>query len=228
MIRRRSGYVSNPPSSGGGGASTQYLEVADGTEIGSSGRVTDAADNGIAMVLPDGTGAAVTANGLSSLYGGCWWDLGGTLKGSIQFAMEWVGSAIAQTHVVAAVWRSGSDPTSIQDIEDAGAHYVQILTNSTTKTSTFLKEGTAPMANINNENQAGSERIHYSCHTDDNQIGAHSSLHEHGSTSTDRVDSTNTAVTSGNWYCALLYGAQAAVSGSDKTITIKMRGGMPL
>ena len=227
MIRRRSGYVSNPPGSGGGGTTTQYKTVADGTEIGSSGRVVDGSDNAINLTLPDGTSAAVAGNGLSSLFGGCWWDLGSTLKGSIQFALEWV-TLPASTHVVIAVWRDTSDPTTIQDIEDAGAHFVQILTTSTDRTSTLLKEGTAALSTVTTENKTGSERIHYSCHTDDNQVGAHSSLHEHGSTSTDRVDSSNTVATSGSWYAALLFGAYATVSGSDKVISLKLRGGMPL
>lgn len=207
-------------------AADQYLNFADATEIGSSGKVTDEADDVLALTIDNGTAAATASEGISGMIGGCYWDLGAVLKGSVNIALEWV-QQINQSSVVLSIWRDTAAPTSLQDIEDATAHWAQARWHSGGNVSTFTREGTTALQTGVAENQAGSERLHVSLGIDDNGIGPMALKHEHGATSTSRTDATVTAKTSGNWYAALTFCKLGASAGSEEVIKVKARGGMP-
>ena len=208
--------------SGGGAVTSEYLRVADGTELGTSGKVSDDGTETIAMVIDNGQAAA--SGGLDGLIGAVYWDLGSTSNGNVNALVEWV-TRIAATHVVVAVWRSTSAPTSLADIDGASAHWAQLYQNGSNRSNTFLKTGTSNIGTTNTENFVTSVSLSFTVGTDGDGYGGSLTRHDGSGNSQVRTLPTTFAQASGNFYIALLWG-KSATAGSEQVIKIKLQGEM--
>ena len=233
MRRRRhfSGYSSNAPSSnagGGGGSSDQYLAVADGTELTTSGKVTEGASNVISCRIDSGQAAAVTSNGLSGLVGGMYWNLGSTITGAVNLTFEWSGSIPDRVHFCICVWRNSSAPTTLQDIENGDARWCQILTSNTNGVSTYLKTDGSNLAGSVAENKTSSVSVSYAVLLDPQGWGGHQSRHYYTAANTTiRSSASAQGGTTGDVFVAIAFGKVNVSAGSDQDISFKLRGGMP-
>ena len=209
-------------TSGGGGATSEYLRVADGTEIGTSGKAGDDGTDTIALIIDSGQAAA--SGGLDGLIGAVYWDLGSTSQGNVNTLVEWV-TRIAATHVVVAVWRSTSAPTSLADIDAASAHWLQLYQNGSNRSNTYLKTGTANLGTTNQENFVTSVSSSLTVATDGDGYGGSLTRHDGSGNSQTRTLQTTFAQASGNFYIALLWGKSATASG-EQVIKLKLQGEM--
>jgi len=208
--------------SGGGAVTSDYLRVADGTELGTSGKALDDGTETIALVIDSGQAAA--SGGLDGLIGAVYWDLGSVSNGNVNALVEWV-TRIAATHVVVAVWRSTSAPTSLADIDGASAHWAQLYQNATNRSNTFLKTGTANLGTTNTENFVSSVSLSFTVGTDGDGYGGSLTRHDGSGNSQVRTLPTTFAQASGNFYIALLWG-KSATAGSEQVIKVKLQGEM--
>jgi len=208
--------------SGGGAVTSEYLRVADGTELGTSGKALDDGTDTIALVIDSGQAAA--SGGLDGLIGAVYWDLGSVSNGNVNALVEWV-TRIAATHVVVAVWRSTSAPTSLADIDAASAHWSQLYQNATNRSNTYLKTGTANLGTTNQENFVSSVSSSLTVATDGDGYGGSLVRHDGSGTSKVRTLATAFAQASGSFYIALLWGKSATASG-EEVIKVKLQGEM--
>jgi hypothetical protein len=197
--------------------------VADGTELGTSGKVSDDGTDTLALVIDSGQ-AAAPSGGLDGLIGAVYWDLGNVSHGNVNTLLEWV-TRIAATHVVVAVWRSTSAPTSLADIDGASAHWAQLYQNATNRSNTFLKTGTANLGTTNTENFVTSVSLSFTVGTDGDGYGGSLTRHDGSGNSQVRTLPTTFAQASGNFYIALLWG-KSATAGSEQVIKVKLQGEM--
>jgi len=209
-------------SGGGGGATSQYLKVSDGTELGSSGKFADGASDSIEMTIDSGQAAA--SGGIDGLIGAVYWDLGAVSNGNVNSLTEWVsGGRISASHVVVAIWRSASAPTSLADIDGASTHFLQLFTSAAGKTSSYLKTGTASLSTSNFENYTDSVSASLTVATDGDGYGGSLTRHDGSGTSKTRTLTTAFAQASGNFYIALLFGKAATASGTE-VLKVKLQG----
>ena len=208
--------------SGGGAVTSEYLRVADGTELGTSGKVSDDGTDTIAMVIDSGQAAA--SGGLDGLIGAVHWDLGSVSNGNVNTLLEWV-TRLPATHVVVAVWRSTSAPTSLADIDGASAHWSQLYQNATNRSNTYLKTGTANLGTTNQENFTTSASMSTTVATDGDGYGGSLIRHDGSGVSKSRALATAFTQASGNFYVALLWGKSATAS-SEEVIKVKIQGEM--
>ena len=199
-------------------AGSDYLRFADATELGSSGAISDVSTDQINLAIADTQ--TKSTGGLDTLIGAAFWDLGSTSQGNVSCLVEWVALP-NYTHVILAVWRAASAPTSLADIDGASTHFLQVLMN--TGTSTFLKTGTANLATLNSENRSSSVSVSYTVATDTDGYGGAVSRHDSGGGSQSRTLSTSFAEGSGSFYLALLW-SKAATATTDETISLKLQG----
>lgn len=204
-------------------AGSEYLRFADATELGSSGAVSDVGSDQINLEIADTT--AAHSGGLDGSIGAVYWDLGSSSKGNINCLVEWVAPIINKTNVCIAIWRAGSAPTSLADIDGASSQFLQIITRNTTPaTSTYLKTGTNSLATLSAEGLTSSVSISYTVATDADGWGGALSRHDGGGTSKTRTQSTSFAGASGSFYLALLWSKATASATTDETISIKLQG----
>ncbi len=208
--------------SGGGAVTSEYLRVADGTELGTSGKALDDGTDTIALVIDSGQAAA--SGGLDGLIGAVYWDLGSVSQGNINSLLTWV-TRLPATHVVVAAWRSASAPTSLADIDAASAHWSQLYQNATNRSNTFLKTGTANLGTTNQENFVSSVSSSLTVATDGDGYGGSLVRHDGSGTSKVRTLATAFAQGTGNFYVALLWGKSATASG-EEVIKVKLQGEM--
>jgi len=196
--------------------------VADGTEIGTSGKAGDDGTDTIALIIDSGQAAA--SGGLDGLIGAVYWDLGSTSQGNVNTLVEWV-TRIAATHVVVAVWRATSAPTSLADIDAASAHWSQLYQSATNRSSTYLKTATQNLGTTNQENFVTSVSSSLTVATDGDGYGGSLTRHDGSGNSQTRTLQTTFAQASGNFYIALLWGKSATASG-EQVIKLKLQGEM--
>jgi hypothetical protein len=208
--------------SGGGAVTSEYLRVADGTELGTSGKALDDGTDTIALVIDSGQAAA--SGGLDGLIGAVYWDLGSVSNGNVNTLLEWV-TRLPATHVVVAVWRSTSAPTSLADIDGASAHWSQLYQNATNRSNTYLKTGTANLGTTNQENFTTSASMSTTVATDGDGYGGSLIRHDGSGVSKSRALATAFTQASGNFYVALLWGKSATASG-EEVIKVKLQGEM--
>lgn len=209
--------------SGGGAVTSEYLRVADGTELGTSGKALDDGTETIALVIDSGQ-AAAPSGGLDGLIGAVYWDLGAVSQGNINTLLTWV-TRLSATHVVVAAWRSTSAPTSLADIDAASAHWSQLYQSGTNRSSTYLKTGTQNLGTTNSENFVTSVSSSLTVATDGDGYGGSLVRHDGSGTSKVRTLATAFAQASGNFYIALLWGKSATAS-SEEVIKLKLQGEM--
>lgn len=209
--------------SGGGAVTSEYLRVADGTELGTSGKALDDGTETIALVIDSGQ-AAAPSGGLDGLIGAVYWDLGAVSQGNINTLLTWV-TRLPATHVVVAAWRSTSAPTSLADIDAASAHWSQLYQSGTNRSSTYLKTGTQNLGTTNSENFVTSVSSSLTVATDGDGYGGSLVRHDGSGTSKVRTLATAFAQASGNFYVALLWGKSATAS-SEEVIKVKLQGEM--
>lgn len=208
-------------SGGGGGGGSDYLLFSDAIEIGTSGKIADGPSSSIQLTIDSGQAAA--SGGVDGLIGAAVWNLGAVSIGNLNCLMEWV-SIVNQTHVVLAVWRSSSAPTSMAEIESSSPLWLQALTQGLdTKTSTYLRHTTQSLGTTNTENNAGSVSISLTVATDADGYGGALSRHDSAGTSKSRDLSTVVAAASGSFYLALMWGKSATASGAEM-ISVKLQG----
>ena len=204
------------------------LSAADATEIGSSGSIADGSGSNIELTLPDGTAAAVTANGLSGLYGGAYWNLGSTLKGGLSAFVEW-STRQSGTFTCIGFKRASSAPTSLADLETDSV-WLQMNIKGTGQLNCFhKKEGDSlTIITTNSDNLASAAAVIY-------QVAAgplgferrqHVSYNEAEDTQKDNANAT-AVLDTGNWYLFVAWGSSATVSG-DTTMSFKLTGGFPV
>ena len=234
-MRRRqaaTGYSSNPPGNSGGGgsggSSDQYFAVSDGTELTTSGKVTEGSSNVISCRIDDGQAAAVTSNGLSGLVGGMYWNLGSDITGAVNLTFEWSGSIPDRVHLCICVWRNSSAPTTLQDIENGDARWCQILTSNTSGVSTYLKADGSNLAGSVAENKTSSVSVSYAVLLDPQGWGGHQSRHYYTAANTTiRSSASAQGGTTGDVFVAIAFGKVNVSASSDQDISFKLRGGMP-
>ena len=199
---------------------SEYLRVADATELGSSGAASDVSTDQINLEIADGTGATTD---LAALVGALVWDLGATSEGNISCLLEWV-SIVNNTSVVIAVWRAGSAPTSLADIKAASAHWMQLLTRSATPTtSPYLKTGSSALGSLNSAGLEGSVSVSYTVGCDADGWGG--ALSRHDGDGTSKTKTLNNVFTgSGNFFLAVVWGKAVSAAGADETISFKLQG----
>ena len=208
--------------SGGGAATSDYLRVADGTELGTSGKALDDGTETIALVIDSGQAAA--SGGLDGLIGAVYWDLGAVSNGNVNTLLEWV-TRLPATHVVVAVWRSTSAPTSLADIDGANACWSQLYQSATNRSSTYLKTATANLGTTNSENFTTSASLSTTVATDGDGYGGSLIRHDGSGVSKSRALATAFTQGTGSFYLALLWGKSATASG-EEVIKIKLQGEM--
>ncbi len=209
-------------TSGGGGATSEYLRVADGTEIGTSGKAGDDGTDTIALIIDSGQAAA--SGGLDGLIGAVYWDLGSVSNGNVNTLLEWV-TRLPATHVVVAVWRSTSAPTSLADIDSANACWSQLYQNATNRSNTYLKTAAANLGATNQENFTTSASLSTTVATDGDGYGGSLIRHDGSGVSKSRALATAFTQASGSFYLALLWGKSATASG-EEVIKLKLQGEM--
>ena len=216
-------------ASGGGGATPdQKLRPVNGTEIGTSGKVTaGASDDEIVMRIDDDQAAGV--GGIDGMIGGIFWDLGSTIKGPVCVDFEWV-QKVNLTNVVIVVMRRDSAPTSLADIDSASTRWLQIRTSNAGGVSTFLGLGTGNLGNVNNENKATSVSIAFQVAIDEKGLGPSMCRHYFTAQGTQgRTNGTTTNQATGKIYIAALFSKSgSAAQDGDADIKIKLAGGMPM
>ena len=216
---------------GGGGVSDQYLKFGDGTEIGSSGAVSAGSGNAINLAIADGQAAATASQGLSGLVGGYVFDLGSNITGAVNLTLAWAdASAIpARIHLCLAVWRAASAPTTLQDLEDENCRFLQIVTNVSSGVSTYLKKEDRTLGTSNVENKSTSVSFEYCVMSDPKGFGGNMLRHYYTSSGTTiRQDSSIENESTGSLYAALCWGKLGIAASEDMTISVTLRGGMPL
>ena len=208
--------------SGGGAATSDYLRVADGTELGTSGKALDDGTETIALVIDSGQAAA--SGGLDGLIGAVYWDLGSVSNGNVNTLLEWV-TRLPATHVVVAVWRATSAPTSLADIDSANACWSQLYQNATNRSNTYLKTASANLGTTNTENFTTSASLSTTVATDGDGYGGSLIRHDGSGVSKSRALATAFTQASGSFYLALLWGKSATASG-EEVIKLKLQGEM--
>jgi len=215
-----------PTSGGGGGTSDQKLNYGDGTEIGSSGKVSQGSTPDEIVMRID-SGQAAPSGGIDSMVGGMIWDIGDTITGPVCLEFDWV-SKQSLTNVVIAILRADSEPTSLADIDgNTSTRFLQLRVSAAGGVSTFVKRGNANLATTNNENKSSSVSAAFQVGIDEKGIGGAMSRHYYtASGTTIRSDVNSTDVSSGTVYVAMLF-STAGTAGSDLDIKARLRGGMP-
>lgn len=206
-------------------ASDQYLDPASFSEIGSSGKIADGGSNVINLSIDNGQAAATTSQGLSGLIGAGLYDLGSTITGAVNLAIEITGS-VNQSYLCVGVFRATSAPTTLQGIEDATAQYLQVKIGASGQVNTYLKSGTASLTSGNAENKSSSTLLEYAVGMGASGFGPSMSRHEHDTTHTVRTSTTDVNTSSGNVYVFVAWG-KSATAASAETLGVKIRGGMP-
>ena len=207
-----------PPAAAAG---SEYLRFADATELGSSGAISDVSTDQIDLAIIDTQ--AAQSGGLDSLIGAAVWDLGATSTGNINCLVEWVALP-NWTNVVIAVWRAASAPTSLADIDGASSHFLQLLTRSTTpSTSPFLKTGSASLGTLNSSALESSVSCSYVVGCDADGYGGAMSRHDGAGTSKTKT-LTTVFTASGNFYLALLWSKAVNAATEAETISLKLQG----
>ena len=209
-------------------AATNQRLIADGTAIANGGDLSDAGGDVINLTLPDGTAAAVVANGLSGLYGGIVWSLGDTLKGGLGSFVEWV---TRQNSVIVCVgfMRASSAPSSLAELESSSG-FLQMNIKADGTLNCFHKEEAQALNAItqNTDNLASAAAVVFQAAA--GPLGferrQHVSWNEANDQQKDNVDATQ-VLDSGDWYLFLAYGAGTTISG-DTTIQLKLNAGFPL
>ena len=218
-----------PLSSGSSSGSTMVKNASDATEIGSSGDITDGADNVINLTLPDGTAAAVFSNGLSGLYGAAVWSLGGTLAGPLCAYLEW-STRQSSTVLCVGFLRASSAPTTLADLE-ADSVWLQLNTKSTGLMNPFHREEAETLIALHTSsaNMADCSDVSYNVAVGPNSFEQrhHIIWNEDEDEQHDGSDSSVVSAASG-FYLFVAYGAGATVSGGDKTLSVKLKGGFPV
>lgn len=218
-----------PLSSGSSSGSTMVKNASDATEIGSSGDITDGADNVINLTLPDGTAAAVFGDGLSGLYGAAVWSLGGTLAGPLCAYLEW-STRQSSTVLCVGFLRASSAPTTLADLE-ADSVWLQLNTKSTGLMNPFHREEAETLVALHTSsaNMADCSDVAYNVAVGPNSFEQrhHIIWNEDEDEQHDGSDSSVVSAASG-FYLFVAYGAGATVSGGDKTLSVKLKGGFPV
>jgi len=212
---------------GAGGGDDQKLNYGDGTEIETSGKVSQGstADE---IVMRIDSGQAAGSGGVDGMIGGMVWDLGSDITGPICLQFTWV-SKQNLTNVCVVVLRAASAPTSLADIDgNTSTRILQLRVSNAGGVSTYIKRGNANLATTNSENKSSSTGATFQAAIDAKGIGGCVSRHHYtsGVNTTIRTDANDTQVTSGNIYAAMLFSAAGTIS-SDLDIKAKLRGGMP-